>query len=130
MTKRIVLALLVFALFSPGCEKTTVEGPSGKKLTVVKPSDATIRRGSNDKVNIMVTRDNFKGPVTVRFEDLPKGVSVAENGGDIEDNSRTFVLVAADNADLVTNHTAKVTVSGPEGMSASEQFKITIKDKA
>lgn len=120
----------MFALVSTGCEKTTVEGPAGKKLTVVKPADATIRRGSNDKVNVMVTRDNFSGPVTVRFEDLPKGVTVAEGGGQIEDNSRTFVLVAGDNADLVTNHTAKVTVSGPEGMTASEQFKITIKEKA
>lgn len=131
MNRQIAFTVLgIVCLAVPACEKTTVEGPQGKKLTLVKPMDSTLKRGATEKVSIAVTRENFTGPVTVRFDQLPKGVTVADGGNEIEGNERTFVFQASDTADLVQNHAATVTISGPNGMSATEQFKITVKEKS
>jgi hypothetical protein len=130
MLKNLTICCISCCFLVTGCQKTTVEGSSGKKLTLVKPTDSTVKRGSTEKVSIAVTRQNFSGAVTVKFGDLPKGITVADGGNEIEGNERTFVLSAADNADQVSNHTATVTVTGPEGMSATEQFNITIQEKS
>jgi hypothetical protein len=130
MLRSLTLFCVFIFLLGTACQKSTVEGPAGKKLTVLKPQDSTVARGGNEKLSVTVTRQNFAGPVTVRFSELPKGVAVAEAGNEIEGNERTFVLTAADNADLVKNHVAMVTVSGPDGISATEQFKVTVKDKS
>jgi hypothetical protein len=120
---------LVLALAVAGCEKTTVEGPNGKALKLTKPSDTTIIRGDTAKVAVVVARTNFTGPVTANFNNLPNGVSVVDAGGTIEGTERTFVLKASDTADMVGNHAAKISVSGPDGMTATEEFEITVKEK-
>ena len=130
MLRKIPICFVSVCFLAAGCEKTTVEGPAGKKLTLVKPMDSKIVRGSTEKVSIVVTRQNFDAPVMVRFENLPKGVKGAEGANEIEGNERTFVLTASADADLVKDHTAMVTVSGPDGMSATEQFKITVQEKS
>ncbi|HKQ48092.1 MAG TPA: hypothetical protein VJZ71_08495 [Phycisphaerae bacterium] len=130
MLRNLALCCVSVCFLAAGCEKTTVEGPAGKKLTLVKPMDSKIVRGSTEKVSVVVTRQNFDAPVTVRFSDLPNGVKVAEGANEIEGNERTFVLTATDTADLVKEHTAMVTVTGPDGMSATEQFKITVQEKS
>lgn len=129
MYKTLIPGVLV-VVFLTGCERTTVEGSAGKKLTVVKPSDVSLVRGSTENVTILVQRDNFTGPVRVQFAQLPGGVSVVDGGNEIEGMERTFVISANDKADLVENHVATVTVSGPEGMSATEQFELTVKEKS
>ena len=130
MLKKLAVCLVVPTLFLIGCEKSTVEGPSGKKLTLVKPADPSVKRGSTEKLAIVVSRANFEGPVTIAFENLPKGVQVVDDGGKVEGNERTFVLTAAPDADLVEKHTANVTAKGPDGMAATEQFKITVVAKS
>jgi len=130
MMRNLTICLVSVCFLGAGCEKTTVEGPAGKKLTLVKPMDSKIVRGSTEKVSVVVTRQNFDAPVMVSFRDLPKGIKVAEGANEIEGNERTFVLTASDDADLVKDHTAMVTVTGPDGMSATEQFKITVQQKS
>lgn len=123
-----VLALLLVAL---GCEKTTVQGTNGKKLTLLQPTSQTMKRGETNSISITVTRSNFGDAVGVKFANLPKGVHVIEDkkiGAD--QNIGTYTLHSAPDADLVTNHVARVTVEGPEGMTATETFEITIKDKS
>lgn len=131
MFKRYAVLMIVatFGIAAAGCEKTTVENEKGQKLTIVKPANSTIKRGETEKVSIVVTRDNFTGPVTVKFDKLPNGVTVVGSDNTIESNERTFVLSASSTADLVANHVATVTASGPEGMKATQEFSITIKDK-
>src|SRR5262249_11168545 len=129
MFRRAALCLIIPCIAVVGCEKTTVEGPNAKKLTLVKPADQTIKRGDAEKVSITVKRTNFNEPVTVQFENLPKGVTVTDDGGKIEGNERTFVLNASDSADLVQNYAASVSVKGPDGMTATEQFRITVRQK-
>lgn len=113
-----------------GCKETTVEGPSGSKMSLVKPVDFTIHRGATEKESVMVTRPNVNGPVTVRFDDLPKGVTIVDDKLEIEGNKRAFVFKAADSADLVSNHVASVTVTSPDGTSATEKFKISVVEKS
>jgi hypothetical protein len=122
-------ALLVFI---GGCQKTTVEGPSGKKLTLVKPADQTVKRGETNEVLVVVTRDNFRDPVEVKFENLPAGVQVLDAANKIatEDKTAKYTLKAEPNAALVDNHEVKVTVIGPDGMKATESFRLSVKDKS
>ena len=127
---RLMCASLCVTGLAAGCEKTTVESSAGKKLTLVKPSNQTITRGETEKVMVAVARTNFEGPVMVRFNDLPRGVSVVDSTSNIDGNERTFVLKAAADADLVKNHSASVTATGPDGMAATEKFEITVKEKA
>ena len=128
MTKYVIAGMMTACLLAAGCEKTTVEGPNSTKLTLVKPADSTVQRGSTDKVAIVVKRTNFSEPITVSFSDLPDGVSVTDDGGKIEGNERTFVLRADENADLVSDHAAKVSATGPAGITATEVFHITVKE--
>jgi hypothetical protein len=121
------LALLVSAL---GCEQTSVEGTGGKKLTLLAPASQTLKRGETNQIAITVTRSNFADSVSVKFSNLPKGTSVVEDKKiDADKNIGTYTLHSNPDADLVTNHVAKVTVEGPGGMTATESFQITVKDK-
>lgn len=129
----LMLALISGSVLTlSGCQKSTVEGPAGRKLTVTKPSDQTIRRGEENKVRVAIGRDNFKAAVDVKFENLPAGVQVLDATPRIldGDNSADFTLKATDAATVVNNHEAKVTVTGPQGLSVTESFKITVKDKS
>lgn len=129
MMIRSIMCVVMPLCLVVGCEKSTVEGPDAKKITLVKPADQSVTRGSTEKVAIVVTRSNFSGPVTIAFDNLPKGVSVADDGGKLEGNERTFVLTASSDADLVDRHAVNVTASGPDGMSVTEQFRLSVHQK-
>lgn len=129
MLRRVCVGLLVVAIGVCGCKKTTVVGPNQTKLTLVKPLDTTVKRGGTSKIPIVIQRENISGPVTVEFKKLPKGVTVTDNDGKLEGNERTFVLQASDSADLVSNHSAEVSLRGPGGMTATEVFRVTVTDK-
>jgi hypothetical protein len=123
------LALACAAL--TGCEHTTVEGPNKTKLTLNKPSDITVHRGQSQTITIKISRTNFQDPVTVSFDNLPQGVHVEDRDKKIggQESTGTFTLRADDNAGLVENQEAKVTVTGPSEMKATEPFKISVKDQ-
>jgi len=127
MLTTLALAVIVWG----GCKQTAVEGPSGKKLTLMKPADQTIKRGETNQVKVSINRDNFRDTVSITFDDLPNGVQVQDKDKKIaaEESSGVFTLVADPKADLVTNHNAKVTAMGPDGMKVTETFKVTVKEK-
>src|SRR5262245_36862300 len=127
-------ALLAFALPAfVGCEKATVEGPagSGKKLTLTKPSDQTLVRGKTNEVRIAISRTGFRDPVSIRFENLPAGVTVQDMDRAIkaDDTSTNFTLKAEPTADLVQNQEVRVTATATDGLSITETFRLTVKDK-
>jgi hypothetical protein len=107
-------------------------GAAGKKLTIVKPADQTIKRGETNEVKITIKRDAFRDPVTVRFEGLPTGVRVQDESHQIaaEENSGTFTLKAEPDASLAKDQMVYVTVSGPDGLKTEESFKLTVKEKS
>ncbi len=123
-------AAIALVLVALGCEQTSVEGPTGKKLTLLQPTSQSLKRGETNTISITVTRSNFADAVSVKFSDLPKGTTVVESKKiDADKNIGTYTLHSAPDADLVANHVAKVTVEGPDGMTATETFKITVTEK-
>ncbi len=128
LTVALVPAFLVVAVV--GCQQTSDTGPGGKKLTLTKPADQTIRQGETNQVRVAINRDNFRDAVNVRFENLPEGVKLMDNDTKIaaSDNSANFTLKAEENAP-VGEHLAKVTVEGPNGMKVTDTFKITVKER-
>jgi len=131
MVARGGLVAALFLVLMVGCQRTTVEGPGGKKLTLTKPSDQTLKRGDMHQVKVSISRTGFTDEVGVQLENLPAGVVVENKDHKIGSNesSATFNVKAEDNAGLVANQEVRVTVTGPDGMKVMEPFKITIKEK-
>jgi len=125
-------AALAVLTFSVGCSgSTSVQGSGGKKLTLTKPLDTSIKQGDTVNVKASITREKFTEPVTIKFDNLPKGVEVGDSDMKIpsSENSKTFTLKASPDAALVENHEASITAEGPESMKTTEKFKITVKAK-
>lgn len=121
-----ILSLFVVA----GCGKTTVQGPEGKELTLFEPADQTLERGETNEIAIQIMRSDWDGPVRVEFTGLPKGVSVIDLRDLNPSESRIgFTLQAALDADLVSNSLVHVTAHGPDGMKATESFRITVVER-
>lgn len=130
MKSMLLPALLLTGLIFGGvaCEKTTVTDDKGATLTLTKPVDQSIERGTTNKIRIAIDRENFSGDVEVDFMDLPSGVEVVEDDEKIMagDDSRDFTLRAKDDAALVEGHMARVSVKTPDGATATESFKVTV----
>jgi hypothetical protein len=147
MKRLLPIGLLGLALIVTGCQQSTSTGPSGvtkkmtpgetkvsasgaKKLTLTAKEAQTVARGSSDKVQLTINRDNFNDPVTVKFTGLPKGVEVVEKDMtfDASENMKTFTLQAGGDAAL-GDHNVTITAEAP-GLSPNTQtFKLTIKEK-
>jgi hypothetical protein len=134
MMKRLALLTVTAAAFLVvvGCEKTTVKGSEGKALTLTAPSNQTIRQTEDNSVKVGITRTKFSDPVTIKFENLPKGVTCTDKDPRIASDSTyaNFTLHAAADAPPVDDHAVTVIAEGPEGMRARENFKVTVKSKS
>jgi hypothetical protein len=124
----LTLAAVVAAglLVATGCQKSTTEGPGGKSLTITKPSDQTIRAGKSDDVKVSITRKGFEDPVTVTFDNLPKGVTPVDETATIKagESSGTFRFNAAPDA-KPDQKEVSVTAKGG-GLSATEKFTMKV----
>ena len=121
--------LLLAVVLGAGCASSTAKGAGGKELTLVRPAHQTLRRGETNRVDIMLMRENIPQDVALKFSDLPKGVKVVEADRKVKPDELvvTYTLFAANDADLVSNHVAKVTAEGPSGLRATESLAMTIK---
>lgn len=134
MRTHLLLAALAVAAFTAipmGCGSSTGKGPGGRELTLIKPADQTLSRGESNRVAVAIARDEFEGPVRVTFEGLPDGVRVAEGDTSIpaDANVMNFTLVADATAEIVSDKPVKVVVTGPDNLTTSEIFEITVKEK-
>jgi hypothetical protein len=121
---------LSFFLAAGACEKSTTVGAAGRELSITKPADQTLVRGETNEVAISIDRANFSGPVKVKFQKLPKGVHAVETKDIASDQSRgVYTLHAANDADLVENFEAAVLVEGPAGMTTTQTFLVSVRDK-
>ena len=50
-----------------------------EEINVVIAFIKTLKRGETNEISIAVSRANFQGPLTVKFENLPKGITVIED---------------------------------------------------
>lgn len=130
--KLMTLCLASTLLVLGACSSTTsTNDRTGASLTIVEPADQSIRQGDTNKIMIAVTRDNFDGPVRIRFTGLPAGVSIAETDPTIAsgDNIKEFTMRAEQNAAVVTNHYVRVTAIGQDGLETTEAFQLTVKGR-
>jgi hypothetical protein len=120
-------AVVLFFAVAPGCEKATAIGPKGQKLTLFKPADQRLRQGETEEIAVRILRENFDGDVRVAFVDLPEGVTAISSGPiPAGKDSVVYTLHAAPDAGLVGNHMARVKVDGPDGLTATEMFAISV----
>jgi hypothetical protein len=127
-------------LLVPACERsthggdgivadneTTVRGESDRSLTVSRPHDVTLQRGKANSMRVRFDRHNFDGPVTISVANLPAGVEAVDVPRQSQGDDDTIVLQASDRADLVENHQARISLTGPDGMQATETFEVSVK---
>lgn len=134
MKRLLMLSLATVFLGIVGCGGVN-QPIEGKNVTITPPPDVTIAQGAKVEQYVLITRekDKAKGLVTIKFEDLPKGVTIKE-GKEIKiaekDSQGTVTFVAADDADLVEAH--KVTIIGyfkDKKVGKSKDFTITVQKK-
>lgn len=102
------LSLLVGVV--TGCEKTTAGAADGRQLSVMKPSNVTLKRGESGEVIVNIERKNFRDPVMVSFSQLPTGVEVNDKDKQIpaEATSASFTLKAGAQVVPVTDHRVEI----------------------
>ena len=77
--------------------------------------------------------NNLEGPVTVKFDKLPEGVSVKEKASDLKigekEKERKFTLTAKADAPVVDKHAANVTATAEKDPKATvtRDFNVTVK---
>lgn len=131
MKRSIMFAVAVSLVAFVGCQKTTVQGTAGEKLTLIKPMDVTIQQGETDKVTVRVRRENIGDAIAIKLDQLPAGVAVIDEEKDkkMTSDSMTLTLKAQADAKPVENHKVNVTAEGPGDLKATQSFQITIREK-
>jgi len=125
MSFAITAALMIVAVGS------SVADSKDEKLKVTAPGDVTLKPGEAKEISVGVTRPDSDDEVTVKVEDLPKGVTVDRSSVKVKkgDKKAAFVL-KIDEKDVkeVENHKAKVTATH-KGTTVKETFNVTVKKK-
>jgi hypothetical protein len=111
----------------------TGTGTAAKNALEVKTNhdSYTIKQGETDDVKVTIKRDGgWDEDVSVKFDNLPKGVKVSAGGDKIAKASTdgTFTLAADADAEPVDNHAVTLKVKGG-GIEADHALKITVKKK-
>jgi len=136
-----------------GCNKSTTGGPGADKdnknktttdkikdtarqaedtFTLSLPTLSTsLKQGESKDATIGITRGkNFDEDVSLKFEDVPKGVTIEPAAPSIKhgDKDVKVTVKAADDAAL-GDFTVKVTGHPSKGADASGELKLTVKKK-
>jgi hypothetical protein len=119
-------AVAAALLATAACRSTTVHGASGESFTSTTDRSMSIRRGTSVPLAVDIDRQNFTGPVTVSISQLPHGVVPDRSSLHVETTSATFILKAADSADLVSNQAVGVTVEDTSGRKSLQYVSLTV----
>ena len=149
MTIGIVIAALMLV---SGCKETgqstgkdsSTAQMEGKSLTLESPKAVTIARGATEDVTITLKRKNYPDTVTVKFENVPKGVHVVNAPGvnvtagpvhidlgheaKIAGDQAIYALKADPDAAL-GNSEMQFTAKGPDDKIVTTSLKVTIIEK-
>lgn len=143
-----MLALGLTSFFSVGCQETTTTGPSTtapvkvtrpgepnravdatKKLSMMAAESQSIKRGDTDEVRVMINRDNFNDPVTIRVTDLPQGVEAVEPSIVISANESSAKLTLKANDDAaVGEHQVKLVAEAPGIQPNAQLFTLNVRN--
>jgi len=142
------IALTAVCVILTGCPNTSTnqgakDNPNkdnkgkagGENVLEVKTNhdSLTLKQGDSSDLKVTVTRKpaSWDEDVTITFENLPKGVTVAPADGKISKASTegTFTLTAAADAGEVSNH--ETTLKAKSGdKTVSHGVKISVKKKS
>lgn len=148
------IAMMITALMLvSGCkdtgqsgEKSSTAQTKGKSLTFVAPAAVSLARGGTADVTIKLERKNFNNEVTVKFDNLPKGVHIVGAAGlnvnagpvhidlgheapPIAGDGAIYTLKADADAPLVTDSEMQLTAKGPDGQPVTTSLKVTVIEK-
>jgi hypothetical protein len=150
MTIGMVMAALMLV---SGCKDTGQSGEKSstaqtkeKSLTFVAPAAVRLARGGTADVTIKLERKNFDDEVTVKFDNLPKGVHIVGAAGlnvnagpvhidlghqapPIAGDGAIYTLKADADAPLVTDSEMQLTAKGPDGQPVTTSLKVTVIEK-
>jgi hypothetical protein len=123
----IAAALALAALPTLGaCSDSTVADATGASLSLAPPSNQSVAPGTNCSLKLSIERTGLEGPVAIRFDGLPNGVSVLEARPAIPAgaDAGTFTLHADNDALAPGEHLVTVTAAAESGLSVSKQFRL------
>lgn len=126
--KMTVAGVLALAGLVAACDVAKVNDEQGRKITLVAPASQKLVQGETNRVLVAVARTGINGPIHIKFDGLPSGVSVVESKTEIpaDSSTATFTLHAENDAEIVADRPATVTAVGPGGMSVSERFNLDV----
>lgn len=129
MSYRPILLLALVGLVA-ACEREATVSNERGTLTLDRPGDVKLERGGSAKANIDIERKNIAGDIRVKFDHLPRGVEMSDSRNTIAGDEGVFMLRASESADLVEDHVAHVTVTGPDGNSVTQPIEITVVERS
>ncbi len=120
--------LLTLAIL--GCEQgdepTDAEGVAELTLATA-PEEVTLQRGGSLDLVLTIERRNLDDKVSVDFENLPEGVTIALPDKVIVEDKQTYTIQASEDAPLVSDHQVKITVRAiDEELDDSSTFRLEI----
>ena len=152
--KLMMIGMMMAALMLvSGCKDTGQSGErsstaqaKAQSLTFVAPAAVRLVRGGTADVTIKLERKNFDDEVTVKFDNLPKGVHIVGAAGlnvnagpvhidlgheapPIAGDGAIYTLKADDDAPLVTDSEMRLTAKGPDGQPVTTSLKVTVIEK-
>jgi len=125
------LVTLAVLLVVTGCntQSTTKQGKEGTALKLTTPKTVTVTQEDTAKVNIAVERTKFDDAVTVKFDKLPDGVTIEEEGKiDKGVKERAFTVKASDKA-KAGKHTIQVVAAHGDLKSDAHEVTIEVKER-
>ena len=109
-------------------DSSNAAAPAGLRIGEIKP--VMLPMGGMTTVRVTVERNGVQGPLTVRFEDLPRGVTAVDPNREIVGDEGDYVLRAAGDAAMVREHNAKVVVRGRQNQEQNTRLTISIQPMA
>jgi hypothetical protein len=153
MMRTLTIGMAVVALMLVcGCKETgqstekntSTAQTEGKSLKFIAPAGVALARDGTADLTIKLERTNFKDDVTVKFDNLPKGVHVLGypgvnvNAGSTHIDLGHEAKIAGDSAVYTLKADADVPLGdsemqliakGPDGQEVKTSLKVTIIDK-
>lgn len=119
---------LACVLVVMGCASTSTSSTGPKRITLKKPSNQNLKRGETSVVEVKIFKENLNADVSVRFDNLPRGVEVTESETNSKDNECIviYTLTASNTATLVNSQVVRVVAEGPDGLQVTESFEVTV----
>jgi uncharacterized membrane protein len=111
-----------------GDNKTTLGGPAEETFTINVPGSTTLKQGESKVVRLALKRGkNFGEDVSLKLEDLPKGVTSDPSSPKIaKSETEVQVTLKAASDAAVGDFTVKVVGQPSHGKQATNTLKLTV----